>query len=71
MSFFSAAALSLETEMNKASHDFETWFETLQTHVAERTGRSFSDMDSVRSDYEDGRDVFDVVDEICTEYGGN
>lgn len=57
--------------MNKTSHDFETWFETLQTLVSERTHTRFSDADSVRSDYEDGRDVFDVIDEICKEYGGD
>lgn len=55
--------------MNNDSHDFDTWFQTLQMHVGERTGVTFSDEDSVRADYEQGRDVFDVIDEIVAEYG--
>lgn len=55
--------------MTKDTHDFETWYETLQLQVAERTGVKFTDEDSVTDDYENGRNVFDVIDEIAAEYG--
>lgn len=55
--------------MDNMTHPFDTWFETLRMHVGERTGTDFNDEDSVRSDYEEGRDVFDVIDEIAGEYG--
>ena len=54
--------------MDKDSFDFATWFETLAIHVLERTGVEFRDEDSVRADYDNGRDVFDVIDEIVAEY---
>ena len=38
-------------------------------HVLDRTGVEFKDKDSVREDYDEGRDVFDVVDDIVAEYG--
>lgn len=55
--------------MNNDSHDFETWFATLQMHVNERTGVIFCDRDAAEGDYERGMDVFDVIDDICNEYG--
>ena len=54
--------------MKKPEFDFETWFGVLHTHVLDRTGVEFKDEDSVRSDYDTGRDVFDVIDEIVAEY---
>lgn len=56
--------------MTKTDFDFDTWFETLSNQVLDRTDVEITDMDNVRADYEDGRDVFDVVDEIVAEYGG-
>lgn len=50
--------------------DFDTWFETLTVLVLDNTGVEFQDQDSVRNDYEAGRDVHDVADEIVLEYGG-
>jgi hypothetical protein len=55
--------------MQKPEFDFDTWFGVLQSNVLDRTGVDFKDEDSVRQDYEDGRDVYDVIDEIADEYG--
>lgn len=55
--------------MTKDQFDFETWFDTLQAAVADRCGVDFKDRDSVRDDYDSGRDVFDVIDKIVDEYG--
>lgn len=55
--------------MTKNDVDFDTYFETLQIHVADRAGAHFSDEAAIREDYEAGRNVFDVIDEICAEYG--
>ena len=48
--------------------DFETWFEILQEHLADN-GVRFEDEDAVRGDYNEGKDLFDVRDEILKEYG--
>jgi hypothetical protein len=48
---------------------FDAWFDVLQFNVLDRTGHTFNDRESVREDFEDGRDVFDVADEISEEYG--
>lgn len=55
--------------MNKSDTDFETWFDTLKINVLERSGVEFRDADAVRGDYEDGKNVYDVIDEIVAEYG--
>ena len=55
--------------MNKPEFDFDTWFGVLQSNVLDRSGVDFKDEDSVRGDYDDGRDVYDVIDEIVAEYG--
>ena len=55
--------------MNNDSHDFDTWFDTLVVNVLDRTSVEFKDRDSVQGDYDNGRDVFDVIDEIAAEYG--
>ena len=55
--------------MTKPEFDFDTWFGVLQANVLDRSGVDFKDEDSVRDDYENGRDVYDVIDEIVAEYG--
>lgn len=55
--------------MNKTDTDFETWFDILKMQVMDRTGVSFRDRDSVREDFDAGRNVYDVIDEIAAEYG--
>lgn len=57
--------------MTKNDVDFDTYFSNIQMHVLDRVGVDFQDEDSVREDYEAGRDLFDVIDEICAEYGEN
>ena len=54
--------------MNKETHDFETWFDNLVNAVLDQTGVTFRDKDSVRQDYDDGKGVFEVADEIAAEY---
>lgn len=54
--------------MNIDTHDFDTWFETLVGLLADR-GVMFADRDAVEADYEQGKDVHDVADEIEEEYG--
>lgn len=54
--------------MNKTDTDFDRWFETLRVNVLARTGVNFRDRDSVMADYEDGKNVYDVIDDICAEY---
>ena len=56
--------------MTKQDFDFETWFDTLNIHVLDRAGVEFDDEDSVREDYDNGRDVYDVIDDIVAEYKG-
>jgi len=55
--------------MDKQSHSFDDWFGVIQANVLDRTGVDFKDEDSVRQDYEAGKDVYDVIDDICAEYG--
>lgn len=55
--------------MNKQDTDFDRWFELLQMNLAEKS-INFKDSDSVREDYDDGKDLFDVVEEIAAEYVG-
>lgn len=55
--------------MKKRDCDFDTWFDTLAIMVLDRCGVEYRDEESVRGDYEDGRDVYDVIDEIVAEYG--
>lgn len=54
--------------MNSSDTDFNTWFGVLQANVLDRAGVDFKDEDSVRGDYDAGKDVFDVIDEIVAEY---
>lgn len=55
--------------MTKTEFDFDTWFGVLQANVLDRSGVDFKDEDSVRDDFNNGRDVYDVIDEIVAEYG--
>ena len=50
----------------KTDFDFDTWFENLQIHLLDQ-GIDFADMESVRQDYEDGKDFHDVYDEIVLD----
>ncbi len=45
---------------------FEDWFDNLCLILSGKS-INFRDADSVRDDYEAGRDVFDVADEIAQE----
>lgn len=54
--------------MTKDDADFDTWFSALCGRIEEKAGTSFNDEDSVRGDYDQGRDAFDVADEIAAEY---
>lgn len=53
--------------MDSCETDFDEWFETLIMLLSDE-GISFSDRAAVREDYDKGRDVFDVCDEIRVEY---
>jgi hypothetical protein len=55
--------------MTGPEFDFETWFGVLQVNVLDRSGVDFRDEASVREDYDAGRDVYDVIDEIVDQYG--
>ena len=55
--------------MTNIDFDFETWFETLKINILDRCGVEYRDEESVRADYDAGRDVYDVIDEIVAEYG--
>lgn len=54
--------------MDNTEFEFEEWFGVLKCDVLDRTGVNFRDADSVLADYDAGRDVYDVIDEICAEY---
>lgn len=54
--------------MTKNDADFDTWFDTVQMTVLDKSGFDLQDRDSVQDDYEGGRDAFDVADEIAAEY---
>lgn len=53
--------------MRNTEIDFNTWFEQLCDLLSDK-GIAFSDEDAARMDYDDGKDLFDVVDEIEQEY---
>lgn len=55
--------------MKYPSTGFETWFHHLRREVMKRTGVGFQDEDAVRFDYEEGKDVQEVIDDIVKEYG--
>ena len=53
--------------MRKNNVSFEDWFELLQMNLQDE-GIDFNDEESVRADYEEGKSLFDVIDEIHAEY---
>lgn len=53
--------------MNRNDIDFESWFDMIQLMLAD-DGINFRDADSVRDDYDNGKDLYDVADEIKAEY---
>jgi len=55
--------------MTKNEFDFDTWFDSLAMMVLDQAGVEFHDQESVRQDYENGRNLADVADEIAAEYG--
>lgn len=61
---------SLDRKITMTNNDtsFDNYFGVIQVNVLERAGVDFNDEASVRADYDKGRDVFDVIDEICAEY---
>lgn len=54
--------------MDKHDFDFVTWFDCLAAMVLDKCGFEFRDEDSVRGDYEAGKNCADVADEIAAEY---
>lgn len=54
--------------MTKADFDFETWFENLAMMVLDACGVDFLDSESVRADYDSGKNLADVAEEIAAEY---
>lgn len=48
--------------------DFQEWFDFLTTQVEVRTGVRFQDKDSVKEDYDNDTDVYDVIQSIVDEY---
>jgi hypothetical protein len=58
----------LEIEMTKTEFDFETWFDSMAGMVMDKSGFAFRDEESVRADYDAGRNCADVADEIAAEY---
>lgn len=54
--------------MTKSEFDFETWFDSLSAMVLDQCGVDFRDEDSVREDYEAGKNCADVADEVAAEY---
>ena len=54
--------------MTKNEFDCDTWFDILAAMVLDETGFDLRDQDSVRSDYDAGRNLADVAEEIAAEY---
>ena len=54
--------------MTKNEIDFESWFDALCCTLLDRD-IDFKDADSVREDFTQGKDLFEVADEIALEYG--
>ena len=51
-----------------AGVSFNQWFEFLQQQVDFRTGVKFRDAESVREDYNNDVDVYDVIQSIVDDY---
>lgn len=54
--------------MKKPEFDFDTWFDAIVGIVEAEAGVVFTDRDSVRDDYDEGRSAYDVAGEIVAEY---
>ena len=53
--------------MTKDDKSFDEWFNLLQLNLSD-AGIEFHDADSVRGDYDDGKSMYDVLEDIKAEY---
>jgi len=53
--------------MTKHDTGFDDWFDQLCDLLADQ-GVNFSDPDAVRDDYDSGKSLFDVIDEIKSDH---
>lgn len=54
--------------MTNEEVSFEDWFDNLRNVVLDLCGVEFRDSDSVKDDYENGANLFDVAESIADEY---
>lgn len=54
--------------MDKTEYEFEEWFGVLQCYILDEIELDFKDTNAVRPEYDKGRDVYDLADEIIAEY---
>lgn len=54
--------------MDNSQISFEAWFDLLGDLLKDEHGIDFRDSDSVRADYDEGKDVYAVVEDIRAEY---
>lgn len=54
--------------MTKDDCDFNTWFDCLRVYLSDEQGLEYRDPAAVLGDYQNGRDLYDVGDEIADEY---
>jgi len=59
--------IKLEIEMDNTDTDFGTWFSCLQVNLLD-AGINFKDENSVREDFNAGKNMYDVCDKIIDEY---
>jgi hypothetical protein len=60
--------MNTKSAMTMNQVTFETWYATICSIVKAATEITFSDEDSVRQDYEDGKDAYAVAQDIVREY---
>jgi hypothetical protein len=60
--------IAARVKMTNQEFDFETWFDHLAMMVLDLSGFALRDPDCVREDYEQGRNLADVAEEIAAEY---
>ncbi len=53
--------------MDKNDVSFDDWFDLLVMRLSDQ-GINFSDPEAVRDDYDNGKSLFDVINEIMDEY---
>ena len=51
-----------------SSTTYYTWFENLAMMILDESGCEFRDAESVRADYDAGKNLADVAKEIAAEY---